>query len=224
MGLRRFAGVRRVAVLAALVLVPLATGASLEAHGAAVRFRFGVAAGEVRADSAILWTRAPHAGSVRLELATSRTFSPLTRRLAATALPTSDLTVQVRVSGLNAGTRYRYRFVQSGIRSPVGAFETAPLGSADVRVRFAFSGDADATPKNGKPGFNDFRVYGRMAGEGNDFNVNLGDTIYADSELAGTRPARTVPQKREKYRLGLALYSLRRLRAATGLYSHWDDH
>jgi alkaline phosphatase D len=63
-----------------------------------------------------------------------------------------------------------------------------------------------------------------MATERNDFNVNLGDTIYSDSEIGGAPAARTVPQKWEKYRLGLALPALQALRRATGLYSHWDDH
>jgi alkaline phosphatase D len=63
-----------------------------------------------------------------------------------------------------------------------------------------------------------------MAAEANDFNVNLGDTIYSDSELAGSKPARTVAAKWQKYKYGLALPNLQRLRAGAGLYSHWDDH
>ena len=216
---------RWAAVLAALAVVLLAAGASVAAPGAAgPRFRFGVAAGEVRADSAILWTRAPRTGSIQLELAANKAFRPVARRVSARALPTNDLTVQVRVAALAAGKRYWYRFAQAGTRSPVGVFKTAPAPTTDVRVRFAYSGDADATPRNGKPGFNGFQVYGRMAGEGNDFNINLGDTIYSDSEVSGSGVARTVPQKWEKYRLALALQPLRRLRAATGLYSQWDDH
>jgi alkaline phosphatase D len=218
--LRSLAGVRRAAVLAALVLVATA---ALAAHGAALRFRFGVAAADVRADSAILWTRAPRSGAIRLELSSRKTFRTF-RRLTSSAHPGNDLTVQMPVSGLRPGTRYWYRFSQAGAVSSVGAFETAPSPTADVRVRFAYSGDADATLRRGKPGFNDFQVYGRMAAEGNDFNVNLGDTIYSDSELPGAKVARTVAEKWEKYRLGLALHALRRLRAATGLYSQWDDH
>ena len=67
-------------------------------------------------------------------------------------------------------------------------------------------------------------VYGRMAAERNDFNVNLSDTIYSDSEVGGAPFARTLAQKWAKYRLGLALPALRRLRASAALYSHWDDH
>ena len=63
-----------------------------------------------------------------------------------------------------------------------------------------------------------------MTRERNDFNVNFGDTIYSDSELAGAAVARTVTEKWAKYRLGLALAPLRQLRAAAGLYSGWDDH
>ena len=63
-----------------------------------------------------------------------------------------------------------------------------------------------------------------MATEKNDFNINLGDTIYSDSELAGSKPALSVAEKWQKYRYGLALPNLRRFRAGAGLYTQWDDH
>ncbi len=108
--------------------------------------------------------------------------------------------------------------------SETGTFTTAPAPTADRRVRFAISGDADATPgPSGAPVFNRFQVYARMAAARNDFNINLGDTIYSDSGVAGP-PARTAAEKWQKYKLGLALPALRTLRASAGLYSHWDDH
>ena len=93
-------------------------------------------------------------------------------------------------------------------------------------VRFAISGDADGAraPKTGKPGYNAFQVYGRMAAERNHFNINLGDTIYSDSEIGGLPPALTVAAKWAKYRQNLGYAHLRNLRRGTGLYSHWDDH
>ncbi|MBA2332446.1 MAG: alkaline phosphatase D family protein [Actinobacteria bacterium] len=63
-----------------------------------------------------------------------------------------------------------------------------------------------------------------MAAERNDFNINLGDTIYSDSEIGGLPPALTVPAKWAKYRRNLAFGHLRNLRRSAGLYSHWDDH
>ena len=56
---------RRIAVLASLVVLAVA---AVAADAATPGFRYGVAAGEVTATSAILWTRAPAAGSVRLEI------------------------------------------------------------------------------------------------------------------------------------------------------------
>jgi len=184
-------------------------------------FASGVATGEMTTTSARLWTRASAPGTVTLTVAgagASRTF-------VLTASRANDLTVQRTVAGLRPGATYRYWFAQGAARSGVGRFETAPAPSSSVTVRFAISGDADATPgPTGKPGFNGFETYGAMAGAANDFAVNFGDTIYSDSEVGGAPVARTVPQKWGKYRLGLALAPLRRLRASTGVYSGWDDH
>jgi alkaline phosphatase D len=212
--------VRRLAILAALVLFALAC---LSAEAASPGFRFGVAAGEVTPASAVLWTRAPRAGRVVVRVSGSASLSSAVV-YAAEARMRNDLTVTRKVF-VAPGTRYWYRFEQGSARSPVGSFVTAPRPKAAANVRFAISGDADATSgANGRPGFNRFEVYGRMAAERNDFNINLGDTIYSDSELGGSPAARTVAEKWAKYRLGLALPALRRLRAGTGLYSHWDDH
>ena len=214
---------RAVVLLAALTLAL----AALSADAATPAFRYGVAAGEITATSAVIWTRTSKAGPVEIHASSNGwTFvqygvSPR----AARAVPTHDLTVQFRLPHLEPDTSFRYRFVQGKAKSPVGTFRTAPRATADQAVRFAISGDADATAgPDGKPGFNRFEVYGRMAAERNDFNVNLGDTIYSDSELAGAAVARTASEKWQKYRLGLALPALQRLRAAAGVYSHWDDH
>jgi alkaline phosphatase D len=213
---------RRLIVIAAVfALVFAAVGAALQPP----RFQYGVAAGEVRANSVRLWTWSPGPGSVRLEVSSSRTFRRVRLRHNVSASYKNDLTVQVPVTGLLPSARYWYRFIHGEAVSPVGTFETAPQATAGANVRFALSGDADATPgKNGKPGFNRFQVYGRMAAERNDFNVNLGDTIYSDSDIPGSKAALTVKAKWEKYKLGLALPALRQLRASAGLYSQWDDH
>ena len=217
----------RTLVVLAVAAAALTAGISASAKPGRPGFPLGVAAGEVTPTSAKLWARAPQAGPVTLEVlppnAGTRA-SPI-RAYALRAEAASDLTVQRVVTGLRPATRYRYRFHQGGVTSPAGTFATAPRPTASVGVRFAITGDADATPgPNGKPGFNGFETYAAMARERNDFNVNFGDTIYSDSELAGAAVARTVEQKRAKYRLGLALAPLRALRAGAALYSGWDDH
>jgi alkaline phosphatase D len=69
-----------------------------------------------------------------------------------------------------------------------------------------------------------FGVYKRMALEENDFNVNLGDTIYSDSEVPGHPLAKTVPAKRAKYKLNLAVPNLQLMRRSAAGYNQWDDH
>jgi len=217
---------RRAASSVALALAALAA-VWLSAAGTTspAPFNFGVAAGEIRADSAILWTRAPSSERLRLEVARAKTFAGPVIAREARVRTSNDLTVQMRVTGLTPSVRYWYRFVQGTVLSPVGTFTTAPPPTADIRVRFAFTGDADATPgKDGKPAYNRFQVYTRIAAERNDFNINLGDTIYSDSEVGGAKPALTVAAKWAKYRENLFLPAFRLLRASGGLYSHWDDH
>ena len=106
---------------------------------------------------------------------------------------------------------------------PAGTFTTG--ASATRRSRFAITGDADATPgPNGRPGFNGFETYGRWHANGTTSTVELGDTIYSDSELAGRR-GRAHRQPRSGRSTGSArARAAAQLRAAAGLYSGWDDH
>ena len=211
---------RLLAVLAAaLALAPAAT--------AAPAFPYGVAAGDVRPDGALLWTALVRPGTVWGEVSADRRFRGMpAARMRMDTRRAGGIVALRRVVALRPGARYWYRFRQGRATSPTGAFRTAPALTASPLVRFAISGDADGArdPRTGRPGYNGFEIYGRMAGEGNDFNVNLGDTIYSDSELSGLPPALTVAAKAAKYRENLGFGPLRRLRAATGLYSHWDDH
>jgi alkaline phosphatase D len=206
----------------------LALALALPASAAAAPvFPLGIAAGEVRASSAILWTSVAHPGTVWAEVSADRRFRGMpTARVRVPTARVGGLVGRRRVAALLPGRRYWYRFRQGRAVSPVGSFATAPRPGAPVRVRFAYTGDADGTrdPRTGRPAYNAFEVYGRMAAEGNDFNINLGDTIYSDSEVGGVAPALTVAAKAAKYRENLGFASLRRLRAATGLFSHWDDH
>ena len=212
---------RRLAVLAACATLVFA---AVSAEAASPGFRYGVAAGEVTSSSAVVWTRAPRSGPVRVLLAQQPPGSAIVTR-DSVASTRNDLAVAIRVSGLRPGTRYSYSFSQRRQVSAVGRFVTAPASATSSAIRFALSGDADATAgTSGKPAFNAFQVYGRMAAERNDFNINLGDTIYSDSEVGGAPVARSAAEKWRKYRLGLRLDGLGVLRRSAGLYSHWDDH
>lgn len=209
-------------MLAAVALLALPAGAGAAARG----FHFGVAAGEVTSSSAVLWARADRPGSYILEVSTDRRFRLHVARRRVAARPSHDNTLQRRVRGLRPDTTYWYRFVKGRRHSDLGRFRSAPSPRKAKTIRFAFSGDADAQPAPGstKPFYNLFQAYRSMARAGNAFNINLGDTIYSDSEVGGTPPALSVRAKWAKYRQNLALRSLQLLRGSTGVYSHWDDH
>jgi len=231
--MRAYPSHRRVA---AAVLAILAAALVVASPATARSFKLGVAAADVTRESAILWTRADRTGEVTLRLSTSRSLSGA-RSFELEAERSHDRTVQTRVDDLTPGTTYDYRFVQGDRKSATGVFRTPPRLDADATIRFGFSGDADAQRARGQKnifydnlrdgnGFTaeSFGVYKRMAEENNDFNVNLGDTMYSDSEVPGIPLARTLAEKRAKYRTNLAVANLRTLRASSGVLNAWDDH
>ena len=208
----------------ALALLALFGPSAASAKGS---FSLGVANGDVSASSAILWGHATRAGAVTLDVARSKSFRGAVRHKRLRPKASDDFTVQAKVTGLRPARRYWYRFRRGSDRSPVGTFKTAPAGTANKTVRFAWSGDEDATPLVGqtKPYWNSGQVFARMAAERNDFNINLGDTIYSDTEVPGhPEVALTVPEKWAKYRLMMGLPNMQRLRESAPYYAHWDDH
>lgn len=217
---------RRLLVAAAL----LSLLATVPSTAGARAFSYGVASAEVTSSSAVVWARSLKAGKVRLILALNKTFTR--KRLTKTvfAKKSNDLTVQTRVAGLRAGTRYYYFFVQGKQRSLIGTFKTAPKSRASKTIRFAVTGDADPNRINGQnvrnpEGADDFATYDAMGRERNDFNVNLGDTIYSDSLVdRGFPRAFDLDAKRQKYRLALTYPKLLSLRQSAPMYNQWDDH
>jgi alkaline phosphatase D len=220
----------RLALRAFLATAAVALLAPALAAAKSFNFSFGVAAGEVTSNSAKLWGRADRPGATVLEVATDSGFQNIGQRsFPVVAKPQDDLTVQDEVDGLSPNTRYWYRFRHpSGDTSAVGTFVTAPSPTDDANIRFAWTGDYDATPAVGQtqPYWNNFDIFSRMQAENNQFNVALGDTIYSDSEVPGrlNPVALTVPQKWDKYKLNLSQQKLSSLRGSAGFYSHWDDH
>ena len=208
----------------------LAAAPAAQAKG----FTYGVASGEVTANSAKVWTRADNAGKLRVVYGVRK--SKLVKHANGKATSGHDKTVTIALKRLRADTTYYYAFKQGSRRSATGRFRTAPKPGAAKNVSFAWSGDADAQPLTpGAPPFwNTFGVYARMAKEGNAFNVNLGDTIYSDSEVGATNtngeftpaspPALTLADKWAKYRQNVAMPNLQKLRSSASVYSQWDDH
>jgi alkaline phosphatase D len=222
-----------VAVACAFALTALSA-----APASAAGFKYGVGASEVTSSSALLWTRSDATGKVRLEYATKSSFAGKHTVGDLEAKAANDNTIAVAVKKLKPGTKYFYRFRKGDNKSAAGTFRTAPAADALKTIRFAVSGDTDAERKKGQAnifynslkgnnglGAMSFGVYKQMALEKNDFNVNLGDTIYSDSEVPGKEAlAKTVAAKRAKYKLNLAVPNLQLMRRSGAVYNQWDDH
>ena len=111
---RRVEPMRRVIVLAAAAML---IAAAVSADAATPGFRYGVAAGEITATSAILWTRAPSTGAVRVRVSQRRSLAD-GRLWTARATLSHDLTVSIAVQGLRPGSRYYYDFAQGRVAKP----------------------------------------------------------------------------------------------------------
>ena len=208
-------------VSAGALLGPIACGSERESPGAldeTVIFPQSVASGDPRSHSVVLWTRVADAErpgedlKLELELALDRTFTQLVsldgaQNRTLTAEAAFDHCVKARVTGLDPGTTYYYRFryenhAGSVAVSRTGRTKTAPAEDADVSVRFAVMSCQDYAGKY-------FHCYRHLASREVDVIVHLGDYIYettADPSFQVDDPARrvTFSQPSEALSLGTA--------------------
>jgi alkaline phosphatase D len=156
----------------------------LSVEASAPYFPQSVASGDPRPDSVVLWTRVEDPHRVKEDLAMSlvmATDPELTQRVELTgdgllgALASADHCLVVRVSGLEPGTTYYYRFSydasEGTARSRVGRTLTAPDPKANVQPKFAVISCQDY---NGKY----FHVHRHIAAQDVDFVLHLGDYVY----------------------------------------------
>ncbi len=182
----------------------------------------GVASGDVSQNSVVLWSRSDTPGDVRFEYTTDPTFATLLgsveRKISDPAIP-----VKVQLSDLNAATIYHYRATSADGASATGTFSTpAPLGTRNG-LRFGVSGDwrGELAP---------YPAIKNAPNRNLDFFVELGDTIFADSQSPDVPAlhAITLSEYRAKHnevyssRGGLNAWS--NLRASTPVFATIDDH
>jgi phosphodiesterase/alkaline phosphatase D-like protein len=212
-----------VATAVAAVVALLPAGAS-----AANSFTSGVTAGEVTANTAMVWARTNHQAQVNAQVAKDGAFHNIVRQRLVNASDTNNDTVQTKFGGFAPNTPYHYRFCYPSGHScsQTGRFLTAPRPTDPKTIRFAYSGDETAATAPGQtaPFWGTFKAFKSMVAQHNDFNIDFGDTIYSDPEVPGAGVASTVAQKWDMYRKKLALANMQKIRSATGLYNHWDDH
>jgi phosphodiesterase/alkaline phosphatase D-like protein len=173
--------------------VPLSLALAAPAAGAS--FSSGVAAGDITDTSAVVWTRAPQGGIVRVVVIDRDARVP-TGRFKKVKARGAGHVVKFTIRGLAPGHDHLFRFIQGGNVSGEGRFETAPRPTSDRRVRFLVHGGATTDARPATSG-------GSLSNT--DFRIDLGATGAATT---------TTEQRR--------VNATRSLRAAAGSYYLWN--
>ncbi|MCW8831830.1 MAG: alkaline phosphatase D family protein, partial [Colwellia sp.] len=143
-------------------------------------FPQSVVSGDPKPDSVILWTRVEDGVDVdialTLQVSLDESFSQLVVEEAFTTLAVADNCLKVRVTELNAGQHYYYRFVyqKDGMNylSKNGRTKTAPSLDSDTKVKFAYVSCQDYIGRY----YNTYLSV--LDNDDLDFVVHLGDYIY----------------------------------------------
>jgi alkaline phosphatase D len=156
-------------------------------------FPQGVASGDPRTTSVVLWTRAIRVADrladveLRLEVAMDAAFGAVVATLTLTATAASDHTVRVLVTDLGPNTVYHYRFT-AGVDQIQGRTRTAPDATADVPVNIAWVSCQDYQSGH-------YDAYRQMIADDDaraeadriHFVVHLGDVIYETINTSSSR-------------------------------------
>lgn len=133
-------------------------------------FELGIASGDLTSDSAVIWTRVAPGREVGWELE----HRDGTARARGTTRASPEGFVHVRLSDLEPGTGWRFRFLDEAAPSPWGHFRTLPERGP---VRFAVVSCAKFNS-----GF--FNAYDAVAQRSDlDFVLHLGDYIYEGAQV-----------------------------------------
>lgn len=199
-------------------------------------FSLGVASGDPRSNSVVLWTRLapepltgggmiPNDVPIEWQVATDPNMGQIVQRGTAIATPEFAHSVRVVVQGLQPATWYWYQFKAGSEVSRIGRTKTAPApGDRVEQFRFAF-----VSCQNYEQGV--YAAYRDIANQELDLVVHLGDYIY-EGAAGQDGPVRqhNGPEitSLADYRNRHALYKLdpqlQDVHAAFPWIFTWDDH
>ncbi|TVT17009.1 alkaline phosphatase [Amycolatopsis rhizosphaerae] len=206
----------------------------------------GVQAGDVTADSAIIWTRADRPSRMIVEVARDERFAHARRLTGPLLTPGTGGTGKLRVPALPAGAELHYRVTAESldgraVSEPLtGRFRTVPAGRSDVRI--LWSGDVAGQGWGINPDLGGMTAYAAMAAREPDLFLHSGDTVYADGPLKETvtladgrvwrnivtpeksKVAETLDEYRGQFAYNLLDENVRAFAASVASYVQWDDH
>lgn len=192
--------------LAAAGALPLQVRAG-SLSSARIEAPYGVQAGDVLADRAVIWCCADRPARMWVELADNPDFANARKLRGPAALPEAGLATKLDVTGLQPDTRVFYRvyfedLLETGSASEavIGSLRTPPrqdlidparlIGKNRRSVRFLWSGDVAGQGWGINPAFGGMRIFETMRRQQPDFFIHSGDSIYADGPI---QPQVTLP-------------------------------
>ncbi|HIF14075.1 MAG TPA: T9SS type A sorting domain-containing protein [Bacteroidetes bacterium] len=223
-------------ILSSSFLILFSQNRSLDLDSVYAPFYHGVASGDPRSDSIIIWTRiSPDSNqtgpfNISWHIATDSNMQNIIQTGNSNTDYDKDYTLKVDVGGLQPYTYYYYNFEYNGTSSLTGRTKTAPLGDIDS-LRFAVVSCAHY-----EAGF--FNVYDAIVDRNDvDAVIHLGDYIYEygrdEYGINMLSPERDYEPSDEVidligYRTRYSQYrldkSLRRLHQQYPIIAVWDDH
>ncbi|GAA3125062.1 hypothetical protein GCM10017687_44250 [Streptomyces echinatus] len=205
-------------------------------------------AGDVTADSGLVWVRSDRPARMIVETSATESFrNPRSWRGPLLGAGT-DFTGTTRLHGLPSGEQIHYRVLLADPDDPrrtgepvTGTFRTVSRHRRDG-VRFLWSGDLAGQGWGINPDLGGYRIYDAMAKLDPDFFLCSGDNIYADGPITATQAlpdgttwrnitteekskvAETLAEYRGNFRYNLLDENLRRFNAQVPSIVQWDDH
>lgn len=175
---------------------PLRALASSEPGGDRVLTPYGVQAGDVLADRAVIWSHADRPARMWVEVADNPEFRRARRLRGPAALPATGHTAKLDIGGLPPASRLYYRVAFEDLEGSVhpsepvvGSLTTAPRHGPPFAygrregVRFVWSGDVAGQGWGINPEIGGMRIFETMRRVQPDFFIHSGDTVYADGPL-----------------------------------------
>jgi alkaline phosphatase D len=210
-------------------------------------FTLGVASGDPKSRSVVFWTRCTRTDNparpvrVVLQVAADSGFRSIVANVRLVAHSGHDHTVRAKVTQLEPGRTYHYRFVAGADHSPVGRAKTAAHTDQPLtQLKFAWFTCQDWS-------VNHWGAMSLLGREELDFVVHVGDYIYETVGAAfqagraepahgpisfpdgttlpdGSRYATTLADYRSLYRTYRGDARLQAVHARFAMIATWDDH
>jgi alkaline phosphatase D len=208
---------------------------------------FGVQAGDVLGDRAIIWSCTDRPARMMVEFSMNEAFTNSWRMGGLAALQNNDFTVRIDQAGLPSGQQIYYRVTFEDLRTPrarsepmVGRLRTAPSTPRDLL--FAWSGDTAGQGWGINLEWGGMKIFETLRKLNLDFFIHSGDTIYADGPMQADvrlddgriwknivtpekyKVAESLHEFRGNYRYNLLDQNLQRFNAEVPQLVQWDDH